>query len=100
MKVNDTDLSTISDEQFERKYARIKKKILKNKNIVDDPIAVVLGGQPGAGKSNIYDIYKERLEGNIVELDCDAFRKYHPNYKKLYKIYGDNDGEKNKSVYF
>ena len=99
MKVND-DLSYVSDDQFEIQYQGIKNKLIFSKSTVEKPLAVVLGGQPGAGKSNIYDIYKERLEGNIVELDCDAFRQYHPNYEKLHEMYGDNDGEKTNPFIF
>ncbi len=94
------DLTIVSDAQFESKYEKIKKKNLKNKSAVIAPIAVVLGGQPGAGKSNIYEIYKKRFAGNIVELDCDAFRQYHPNFKELHKVYEDNDGEKTNPFIF
>lgn len=33
-------------------------------------------------------------------MDCDAFRKYHPNFKELHKLYGDNDGEKTNPFIF
>ena len=89
--MNNEELSIISVHEFEEKYQEIKEDVLKDKIPVDYPVAVVLGGQPGAGKSNIYDIYRKKLNKNIVELDCDAFRIFHPNFKKLHEIYGDND---------
>lgn len=64
-------------------YERIKKAVIKGKHGVDQPVAIVLGGQPGAGKSSLYEIARERFSGNIVELDCDAFRQYHPYSEQL-----------------
>lgn len=89
--MNNEELSIISEKEFEIEYQKIKSKVIENKSPVDCPVAVVLGGQPGAGKSNIYDIYEEKSNDNMVKLDCDAFRKFHPNFKKLHEIYGDND---------
>lgn len=100
MKKSECDLSCVSDEKFEKKYQEIKEKITDEMTPVDKPIAVVLGGQPGAGKSTIYKIYGEQFGGNIVALDCDAFRQYHPNFKELHKVYGDNDGEKTNPFIF
>ena len=59
-----------------------------------------MGGQPGAGKSNIYDIARKRFSNNIVELDCDAFRIYHPYYKQIKKIFGNNDSVKTNPFIF
>ena len=53
MKKSECDLSCVSDEKFEKKYQEIKEKITDEMTPVDKPIAVVLGGQPGAGKSTI-----------------------------------------------
>ena len=59
-------------------YQGIKSTIIKGKRPVPEPVAIVLGGQPGSGKSNIYKFANQRFNGNIVEIDCDKFRKYHP----------------------
>ena len=64
-------------------YEKIKFLVSIGKHGVDEPVAIVLGGQPGAGKSGIYKIANERFSGNIVELDCDEFRKYHPQAKQF-----------------
>lgn len=64
-------------------YEQIKMLVTKGKHSVDQPIAIVLGGQPGAGKSGLYEIARERFSGNIVELDCDKFRQFHPQSKQL-----------------
>ncbi|MBP5362334.1 MAG: zeta toxin family protein [Ruminococcus sp.] len=64
-------------------YQGIKEILTEGKHSVDKPVAIVLGGQPGAGKSNLYDIAKKRFDGNIVEIDCDRFRVTHPDSDKL-----------------
>lgn len=66
-----------------RAYEKIKMLVTRGKHGVDQPVAIVLGGQPGAGKSGLYEIARERFSGNIVELDCDAFRKHHPHSEQL-----------------
>lgn len=44
---------------------------------------VVLGGQPGAGKSTVSDIIESQFQGNIVLLNGDDFKSYYPDYKQL-----------------
>ena len=81
----------LSEEEFKKAYKIIKKKVIKNKYPVDSPIAITLGGQPGSGKRNLYEIAKKRFSKNIVELDLDDFRIFHPYYQEIQKIYGKND---------
>ena len=90
----------LSEEEFEQTYQKIKKLVIKNKSPVESPIAITLGGQPGAGKSNIYDIAKKRFSNNIVEIDCDAFRIFHPYYKQIKNIFGKEDAFKTNPFVF
>lgn len=53
------------------------------------PIAVVLGGQPGAGKSALQDIAKQNIP-DIIIINGDEYRKYHPNFDEIYRAYGDD----------
>ena len=46
--MNNEELSIISEKEFEIEYQEIKSKVIENKSPVDYPVAVVLGGQPGA----------------------------------------------------
>ena len=78
----------MSEEQFQQTYIIIKSKLIKNKTPVSSPIAITLGGQPEAGKSNLYEIAKKRFANNIVELDLDQFRIYHPYYWQIKKFTG------------
>lgn len=56
----------------------------------EHPIGFVLGGQPGAGKSMLIALAKEYTRDNIIIINGDDFRYYHPDFKTLYKTYGDD----------
>lgn len=90
----------LSEEEFKQSYKILKENILKNKYPVVHPIAITLGGQPGAGKSNLYEIARKRFSNNIVELDCDAFRVFHPYYNQIKKIFGKEDAIKTNPFVF
>ena len=81
----------MSEEEFYNVYQVLTKTLTKNKYPVKEPIAITLGGQPGAGKTNIYEIARKKYRNNIVELDCDDFRVHHPYYWEIKKIFGKND---------
>ena len=90
----------MSEEEFSIAYQKIKKDITNSKMSVSSPVAIVLGGQPGAGKSNIYQIARKRFSNNLVELDCDAFRVYHPYYEQIKLMFGKEDGTKTNPFIF
>ena len=88
---NEEPLSIVTDEEFEKAYAQIKERFLTGKTPEESPIGVILGGQPGAGKETIYGIFNEKCSNNIVRVNCDDFRPYHPHYFELNAKYGAND---------
>ena len=90
----------LSEEEFNKAYQKIKQMVTKNKKPVKFPICITLGGQPGAGKSNIYNIAKKRFSNNIVELDCDAFRVFHPYYNQIKNMFGKDDAFKTNPFVF
>jgi UDP-N-acetylglucosamine kinase len=49
----------------------------------DNKIMIILGGQPGAGKSTITDIIEKQFKGNILVLNGDDVKLYFPNYTAL-----------------
>ncbi len=73
-----------TDEELEI-YKHIRNSVTEDISSVEAPTAIVLGGQPGAGKSSIYKTARKRFNGNIAELDIDKFRKFHPNAEELAK---------------
>ena len=53
----------------------------------ENPKAVVLAGQPGAGKRGLEQIAQREFNGNAVTIDFDNNRNYHPNIDKLRETY-------------
>jgi len=89
----------LSEEEFNQVYQEIKQIAIKNKKPVKFPICITLGGQPGSGKSNIYNIAKKRFSNNIVEIDCDAFRAFHPYYNQIKNVFGKEDACKTNPLF-
>ncbi len=81
----------MDDNRFQlkpRKHATIYEKIerhhFKNTEPTDRPQAIILGGQPGAGKSGLLEASKQGFEGrNVVTINGDELRYYHPQYRDI-----------------
>lgn len=52
------------------------------------PTAFLLGGQSGAGKTALHTILKEKLSFNVVVINGDEYRSFHPRYYELDRQYG------------
>ena len=64
------------------------KSLIYRKESVQNPIAFVLGGQPGAGKTGLQDIMKELCHKNLIIINADEFRELHPDFQMLQDKYG------------
>ncbi len=51
------------------------------------PKAILLAGQPGAGKGTLKDISRAELGGNVVVVDPDELRDAYPDVERLYERY-------------
>ena len=56
---------------------------------VDNPKLIIVGGQPGAGKSDLQKFGELELASNVVVLSTDVLRSYHPNEREIKKNYPD-----------
>ena len=71
-------------------YSYIKNKLTEGiyfENQDTIPLATLLGGQPGAGKSNLTNVILSDNENTIV-IDGDQIRNYHPHIKEIEAEYG------------
>ncbi|MCC8535725.1 zeta toxin family protein [Xanthomonas axonopodis pv. poinsettiicola] len=48
-----------------------------------EPKAIILAGQPGAGKGELARLAAIELQGNVVPVDPDELRKFHPQVSDL-----------------
>jgi Zeta toxin len=56
---------------------------------VDTPRLIIVGGQPGAGKSDLQKFGELELASNVVVLSTDVLRSYHPHEREIKKNYPD-----------
>ena len=88
--MNKADLSYFSDAEFQELFNFTKDRLSKNKTIQENPVAFILGGQPGAGKTSLHAITKGKLNNDVITIDNDTFKPLHPNYDALVEEYGKN----------
>ena len=48
------------------------------------PRAILLAGQPGAGKTILSSLLQASLDDDAVFINGDDYRRYHPHYSELY----------------
>lgn len=56
----------------------------------EHPRAVLLAGQPGAGKTRLSSLAVSLMDGDAAFINADDYRRYHPNYRTLYAQYGSD----------
>ena len=78
-----------SQSEFDRAYQFLKSNKTQTLSPVEQPIAYVLGGQPGAGKTTIQNILKEH-NINLFVINADEYRPYHPKFNTIQSVYGDD----------
>lgn len=78
------------EADLERKFPHVWANLLAENNLVPEqnPIAILLGGQPGAGKSFGTLEMSKRLNFNLLVINGDEFRPYHQYYHEIYQLYG------------
>lgn len=62
----------------------------KSLSSVSKPEGIITGGTPGAGKSVFVKLAQDRLNNNLLVIDGDQYRKFHPNFMKLQKLVGSD----------
>lgn len=73
--INEKDLLTI--------FKNVSPELLHGFNPSTDPIAIIIGAQPGAGKSQVSEFSYAQLNGNLVKADSDRWRTHHPEFEKI-----------------
>jgi len=67
---------------FEKK----KEKILREIHSDNNPVAILLGGQPAAGKSSLTDrVIEDHPNKKFLIVNGDRYRVYHPEHEEIIK---------------
>lgn len=83
MRSNNGSLDSFSSTDFNSVYKEIIGHLTEGKYPDREHCTVVLGGQPGAGKSSFYRT-NNNLDNHIA-INGDDFRIRHPNYEAIVK---------------
>jgi len=83
-------IDTFNQSQVDQAFAETLKRMLINKRLSpqEKTHAYLLGGQSGAGKSALHRILGSHLEGNVVVVNGDEYRKSHPHFDAIQEQYG------------
>lgn len=57
---------------------------------VSNPTAILLAGQPGAGKTELASAMSGLLAGNVFFINADEYRRRHLNYRAIYARCGSD----------
>ena len=87
------EIQDYTDSEFKHALARNLRSLARGKKSSKQPIAILLGGQSGAGKTTIHRLKQKEFQGNIVIIDGDSFRSQHPHYLELQQEYGKDSVE-------
>ncbi|WP_459203460.1 zeta toxin family protein (plasmid) [Ralstonia pseudosolanacearum] len=77
--------SEVSKYAMEGAYKDVERGALAKTEAQEQPKAIMLGGQPGSGKSALAaEAFRElRSSGGAVVIDADRMREENPRYKQL-----------------
>jgi len=56
---------------------------LNTTSATEYPVAMLIAGQPGAGKGSVEEYLKNELNQNSITIDPDKMRQFHPDQERL-----------------
>ena len=80
----------LSEEEHNEIYKKIEKEVFRNSTPDDQPIAVIVGGQPGCGKGGVISYTQNEAKANgkcIILITTDEYKPYHPNAIEIARKY-------------
>jgi UDP-N-acetylglucosamine kinase len=79
-------LEVFSDQEFNVAFKDVWTDLIRTAQPnQENPVGIVTGGAPGSGKSSLYIIMeaKEQFNKNIIIVNGDEFRIYHPRFNEI-----------------
>lgn len=77
----------LSDKEHERIYRILQSEMLSKSEKKEAPKIAILGGQPGAGKTNLIKMAARTLFNgqNVIKINGDEYRRLHPGIDTIIK---------------
>jgi predicted ABC-type ATPase len=79
----------LSEDEFNDIFKTIIRIYTAGILPVNNPTVIILGAQPGAGKTELQGEAELRLLNNAVICNADNFRDFHPLFKEIKRYYED-----------
>ena len=78
----------LTEEEHNEYYDTIKRIYVGGKIPQKNPIAIIVGGQTGAGKSGILG-YSSKMfsDDNVIVINSDEIKPFHPKSEEIAKLY-------------
>jgi UDP-N-acetylglucosamine kinase len=67
----------------EEVFGSLKEFVFSNVEPVSSPVAIIVGAQPGSGKTKLITASSGMLNNNCVAVNGDDYREWHPCYRKI-----------------
>lgn len=85
-----SNIEEYSDQEFCERLQSIVQQLVSNTRlaVTGDPRAVLLGGQSGSGKTMLHRLHRDEFGQNIVIVNGDDYRGYHPRFEQISAQYG------------
>ncbi len=80
-------LAAYTDLLFEKTFSREMSKALSWSIPMENPTAILLAGQPGAGKTQLSSYFFRQSQNTSILINGDDYRRYHPNYHAIFAQY-------------
>lgn len=80
-------LAAYTDLLFEKTFSRELSKALSWSIPMENPTAILLAGQPGAGKTQLSSYFFRQSKNTSILINGDDYRRYHPNYHAIFVQY-------------
>ncbi len=75
------NLNSFNEVDVNNVALNIFKKVSYNCSVTNNPKCIIVGGQPGSGKSTRINEINGVFNNNIIDINMDLYREYHPNYE-------------------
>ena len=90
MPEHSNDLAAFEDRDIEAVVRDEVKLAMSRYQHQTYPRAILLAGQPGAGKTELSSMLSSEMAGDVAFINGDDYRRYHPHRHQLYQKFGSD----------